>query len=106
MLVKRVIAIGGDRIRIQKGSVVLNGHKLEEPYVHHASAYEASGDSWPLEPAGAGVLDVAIPDEHYFLMGDNREKSKDSRFSGSVHLNDITGTVVYVFRITTNSVCE
>ena len=87
LLVKRVIAGPGDWVEITAdGSVYLNGEFLEEPYV--------------LDPA-LGQCDMVfpyqIPDERYFLMGDHRETSVDSRSSvvGCVSLEQIVGKIVF-----------
>ena len=87
LLVKRVIAGPGDWVDIKEdGSVYLNGTYLEEPYV--------------LEPA-FGQCDLEfpyqIPDERYFLLGDHRETSVDSRSSvvGCVAMEQIVGRIVF-----------
>jgi signal peptidase I len=87
LLVKRVIAGPGDWVEITPdGNVYLNGEFLEEPYV--------------LDPA-LGQCDLVfpyqIPDERYFLMGDHRETSVDSRSSvvGCVSLEQIVGKIVF-----------
>ena len=68
-LIKRVVALEGDTVESRDGQLVVNGEPLEEPYV----------------PAGAetsGVETQTIPPGHVFVMGDNREDSRDSRFFG------------------------
>jgi len=70
-LIKRVIAVGGDKIEIKDKEVFLNGTKLDEPYIKHTRSNEIlQGDN--IEP-----LDV--PRDSVFVMGDNRDESGDSR---------------------------
>lgn len=70
-LVKRVVAVGGDRLEIRRKEVFLNGTLLQEPYVKHTRAGEMlRGDTLgPLE----------VPKRRLFVMGDNRDESGDSR---------------------------
>jgi signal peptidase I len=77
ILMKRVIAVGGDVIAIKEGRVVLNGHAIEEPYRSNSS-----GDNFEAR---------LVPPNAYFVLGDNREKSNDSRFFGSVPRASLIG---------------
>ena len=93
-LVKRIIAVGGDRLRIDEdGGVYVNGEKLNEPYIE--------GITYPL---GFGTEERVIPEDCVFVMGDNREHSKDSRSTaevGFVKQSDIMGqAVLRIFPLT------
>ena len=70
-LIKRVIGLPGERVEILNGRVYINGRLLEEPYIT-----EPWGDSRP---------EIVIPARHYYVMGDNRNSSQDSR-SGRIGL--------------------
>ncbi len=71
--IKRIIGIPKDEVEIQEGNVVLNGKKLDEPYVD-AKNNQALFSRKP----------IMVPDDSYFVMGDNRDNSNDSRFWGSL----------------------
>lgn len=81
-LIKRVIAIPGDHLVIENSKVYINDELIDEPYIHNAYT---SGD-----------VDIVIPENKIFAMGDNRENSKDSRSEdvGLVDENDILGEVM------------
>jgi signal peptidase I len=76
-LVKRVIGVPGDTVEIRYGSVYINGHKLDEPYLDQAT-----------DGAFSSRL---IPEEHVFVLGDNRRCSNDSRYFGTVPYDHILG---------------
>ena len=76
--VKRVIGRPGDLIEIRGGTLYRNGEKLEEPYIKEAmSAYTVG--RW------------TVPEEHVFVMGDNRNHSEDSRAIGFIPLDHVLG---------------
>jgi signal peptidase I len=84
--VKRVIALPGERLRIRNGQVFINGRQLDEPYLPKNDPW-VSNANWPTdnaEPNGS-----LIPPDHYFVMGDNRNHSSDSRVFGSIASNQI-----------------
>jgi signal peptidase I len=77
--IKRIIGLPGDEIVIEGGSVWVNGKALEEPYV--ASADPLSRSFVRVQPA------------HYFVLGDNRPRSSDSREFGQVPMDYVRGRV-------------
>lgn len=83
--IKRVIALPGDRIRIDRGTVYVNGKALSESYVP-----EQYRDSRSMES-------MVIPDDAYFMMGDHRSISSDSREFGPVERSLIYGKAVFVY---------
>jgi len=83
--IKRVIALPGDRLRIDHGVVYLNGKRLTENYVP-----EEYRDS-------RSMAEMVIPEDTYFMMGDHRSISSDSREFGPVERSLIYGKAVFVY---------
>jgi signal peptidase I len=81
--IKRVIGVAGDRVRIVNGQVYVNGEALDEDYV--PSDY-ADGRSYP---------DLVVPRNSYFVLGDHRTMSSDSREFGPVNDRYIYGKAVF-----------
>jgi signal peptidase I len=82
-LIKRVVGVPGDTLTIANGQVSVNGAQLAEPYVHDAPTNCA-------QYCGPLVLAAG----QYFVMGDNRVNSRDSRSFGPVNEQDIIGHVI------------
>ena len=83
--VKRIVALPGETWEMRDGDVFINGRRLEEPYVKP----ERRGDE--TSPPRK------IPEDHYFVMGDNRVKSCDSRFWGPLAEDALIGEVFAVY---------
>ena len=82
--IKRVVGGPGDRIRIVNGHVILNGKRQREPYISNTCNQDVGrGCSLPTE--------ITVPPDHWFMMGDNRGESDDSRFWGPVPRKWIIG---------------
>ena len=81
--IKRVIGLGGDRIRIEGGEVFVNGQALEEDYVPQAYSDQRS---YP---------EIVVPSHGYFVLGDHRTMSNDSRDFGPVDVGFIYGKAVF-----------
>ncbi len=87
--VKRVIGVGGDVVELVDGDVFVNGMLLDEPYV-------VFGDRDDFGP-------VTVPDDHLFLLGDNRGNSSDSRRElGFVARDDVVGRAAIIIWPTSN----
>lgn len=90
LLIKRIIGLPGDRIRIADGEVYVNGEADDQ-------SYTKDGETW-LEDRGDGeVLEITVPEGELFCMGDNREVSIDSRSEdvGCVDEETIVGKAVF-----------
>jgi len=81
--IKRVIGLAGDRIRIESGEVFVNGEALEEDYVPAAYADQRS------------YSEIVVPLNSYFVLGDHRTMSNDSRDFGPVSIGYIYGKAVF-----------
>jgi signal peptidase I len=93
--IKRVIGLPGETLEVKRKVVYINGKPLTEPYVHFIR---------PLSPEGAESLDVrddygpvTVPPDQYFMMGDNRDNSQDSRFWGFMPADYIKGKALMIY---------
>lgn len=87
--IKRVIGLPGDHVLIRAGRVYLNGSRLEEPYI--AAGWRTT-TNWPaLADQPEGEL---VPAGSYFVLGDNRDHSSDSRLFGYVAQGQIEGRAI------------
>lgn len=80
-LVKRVIGVSGDTVKIENSKVYVNGEELVEPYID--------------DEVTEGDIDTVVPENSVFVLGDNREISLDSRYDsvGFINDSDILGKV-------------
>ena len=80
IIIKRIIGMPGDTVSIKDNTVYVNGEELEEDYAYgETSDYE----------------EITLGDDEYFILGDNRPISKDSRYFGPVKEDEIIGKVIF-----------
>ncbi len=112
-VVKRVIGLPGDRIQLRNKMVYVNGVSLQEDYaVHISGSYDNYRDNFPRQRNATREVDqhwrsemvqyvsdgeLVVPRDEYFVLGDNRENSADSRYWGFVPRNNIVGRPLVIY---------
>lgn len=97
--VKRVIGLPGDTVEVRNKDLYLNGSIMDEPYKIHVDSTTYSPDGWT--PEELKIRDnygpVTVPENSYFVMGDNRDNSNDSRYWGFVTRDELIGKPLFVY---------
>jgi signal peptidase I len=97
--IKRVIGLPGETVELREKKVYVNGTPLDEPYVHFLTA--PGGPSELHEVTSFDVRErygpVTVPPNHYFVMGDNRDNSQDSRYWGFLPRENIKGKSLVIY---------
>jgi signal peptidase I len=85
--IKRVVAVPGDRLKVERGRVYIDGKLQKEPFIE------------PDETCDICNLDkeITIPPDHFFMMGDNRGASADSRYWGPVPRDQLIGQAFFTY---------
>jgi signal peptidase I len=91
--IKRVIGIAGDTIQVKNGVVWLNGQPMPDPHAHFEVAAADRSDVSPRDNFGP----VTVPPGKLFMMGDNRDRSYDSRFWGFVDDDEVEGRAMIIY---------
>jgi signal peptidase I len=93
--IKRVIGLPGDTVEVRSRQVLINGSSIDEPYAHYL---------FPVGDDEAGSLNVrarygpvTVPESHYFMMGDNRDNSQDSRYWGFLPSHYVKGRALTIY---------
>jgi len=103
--IKRVIGLPGDQIELRRKKIYVNGQVLDEPYAHFIA---------PLSPEGERRSNdlreeygpVTVPSGQYFVMGDNRDNSEDSRFWGFLPASYVKGKALFIYFSVGNTVSD
>ena len=119
--IKRVIGLPGDRIQYLDKELYINGQKIPQDFLRTTSVNDEEGGLWRAaekeenllgikhkiyidpEKFGENITDITVPEGMYFVMGDNRDNSADSRFWGFVPDENIIGKAVIVWMSWDNS---
>jgi len=101
--IKRVIGVPGDRLKIDGDTVYINGESLAEPYIQaEIDQMQAQGLQYNTRShhlVDGKIEEVTVPEDHVFVLGDNRPNSKDSRWDsvGFIPMDEIVGRADVVF---------
>jgi signal peptidase I len=93
VMVKRVIGLPAEKIEIRDKLVLINDQPLNEPYIQIVDKFIIPGSVQPRD----NMSPVQIPRQCFFVMGDNRDQSYDSRFWGCVDAGSIRAKVLYIY---------
>jgi signal peptidase I len=112
--VKRVVGVGGDTVAMDAGTLIVNGARQVEPYVQRTDSshdFEAAEFAWQRDYLVAATRDfrhhyhatrdhwgpLVVPENKFFVLGDNRDNSLDSRFWGFVDKQAVKGRPLLVY---------
>lgn len=88
LVIKRVVGVPGDVVALSDGQLLRNGMPVSEPYLHRPNS---------AHPNGRDMEPVRIAEGRYFVLGDYRDNSADSRYEGTVSRDDVVGRVEFIW---------
>ena len=81
-IVKRVVALEGDKVRIENGDVYVNDKKIDDSYTNPHNAKQC-------------IDEIEVPKDYIYVLGDNRDNSTDSRILGPISIGDVFAKVIW-----------
>jgi signal peptidase I len=98
--VKRVIGLPGETVEMRNKRIFINGTRIDEPYVHFLFPVDENAPN-TVDVSGSGVQlnygPVVVPPDMYFMMGDNRDNSEDSRYWGFLPRDYVKGRAAFIY---------
>ncbi len=95
--IKRVIGLPGDKIQITNKKVYINGKLYETPQAQYTDKFVIPAPQSPIDSARDNFGPVTVPPNAFFVMGDNRDHSYDSRFWGFVPMDNLKGKALFIY---------
>ena len=109
-VVKRVVGVPGDRLKMVNGQLYRNGQQVQEPWVIKDGTYDPERDEFPGMVPSAGSVEwkltmeshvengeLVVPEDKFFMMGDNRNVSLDSRYWGFLPRENVVGRPMFIY---------
>jgi signal peptidase I len=95
--IKRVVALPGEKVRIENKQVFIDGEPLDEPFAHFETPPRPLGTHVSVNSRRDDMAEMVVPRDHYFVMGDNRDNSHDSRFWGPLPKELVKGRALVIY---------
>ena len=94
--VKRVIGVPGDRVELHRKRVYINGQPMDDPWAQYLTPPSTDGPP-QLNNKSEEYGPVTVPADQYFMMGDNRDNSQDSRYWGFMPMSYVKGQALFIY---------